>query len=279
MGPDFICIGAQRSGTTWLHNSLNKHPQLWLTPVKELHHFDDPKRTRYFKHLKNRLKTTRMSLTKWDRNYFFSIKNDDEWYCGLFKDAQKKGLIAGEITPAYAVLDEADFIRIKAINPEVKIIFIMRNPIERSWSAFMNAKRKNRAGKDHDDQTQSAVNFALKQSALTRSLYIDTINRLEKVFDSHKICYVFYDDIVNNPAALMKDLLNFLDVDTDLSETIITKERVNGVANGMDIPANFIDALIPHIMPSLEKLKEKFPHYPSIWVDQITKLSASKSCL
>ena len=40
IGPHFIVIGAQRSGTTWLHRVLSQHDKLWLTPVKELHYFD-----------------------------------------------------------------------------------------------------------------------------------------------------------------------------------------------------------------------------------------------
>ena len=39
-GPDFLVIGAQRAGTTWLHRVLRQHPSLWLAPVKELHYFD-----------------------------------------------------------------------------------------------------------------------------------------------------------------------------------------------------------------------------------------------
>ena len=41
-GPDFLIIGAQRAGTTWLHRVLRQHPSLWLAPVKELHYFDKP---------------------------------------------------------------------------------------------------------------------------------------------------------------------------------------------------------------------------------------------
>ena len=40
--PDFLCIGAQKSGTTWLYHNLKQHPQVWLPPVKELHYFDHP---------------------------------------------------------------------------------------------------------------------------------------------------------------------------------------------------------------------------------------------
>jgi hypothetical protein len=43
-GPDFLILGAQRSGTTWLHKNLSAHPKLWMTPIKELHYFDDPLR-------------------------------------------------------------------------------------------------------------------------------------------------------------------------------------------------------------------------------------------
>ncbi len=41
MFPDFLCIGAQRSGTTWLHHNLRQHPEIWMPPLKELHYFDE----------------------------------------------------------------------------------------------------------------------------------------------------------------------------------------------------------------------------------------------
>ena len=43
--PDFLGIGAQKSGTTWLHHNLSQHPGVWMPPVKELHYFDHPHRT------------------------------------------------------------------------------------------------------------------------------------------------------------------------------------------------------------------------------------------
>jgi len=47
MKPDFLCIGAQKSGTTWLYHNLGLHPQIWLPIVKELHHFNRPSSTLY----------------------------------------------------------------------------------------------------------------------------------------------------------------------------------------------------------------------------------------
>src|SRR5262245_10957802 len=43
--PDFLCVGAQKGGTTWLYWQLDSHPDFWMPPVKELHYFDKPKRT------------------------------------------------------------------------------------------------------------------------------------------------------------------------------------------------------------------------------------------
>src|SRR6478735_11126174 len=39
-GPDFLCIGAPKTGTTWLYKHLSRHPEIWIPPVKELHYFD-----------------------------------------------------------------------------------------------------------------------------------------------------------------------------------------------------------------------------------------------
>ena len=46
--PDFLCVGAQKAGTSWLYQQLEPHPDFWMPPVKELHYFDQPTRTKEF---------------------------------------------------------------------------------------------------------------------------------------------------------------------------------------------------------------------------------------
>ena len=113
--PNFLGIGAQKAGTTWLYKNLRKHPQLYLPETKEIHYFD------------------------W---YFYkSIK----WYCKYFKSA-KKTQITGEINPCYSVLSERKIKLIHKINPKLKIILLLRNPIERAWSqAVMNLVKTKKA--------------------------------------------------------------------------------------------------------------------------------------
>ena len=44
--PDFLCVGAQKGGTSWLYQQLESHPDFWMPPVKELHYFDKLSRTK-----------------------------------------------------------------------------------------------------------------------------------------------------------------------------------------------------------------------------------------
>ena len=96
-GPDFLVVGAQRAGTTWLHRVLRQHPSLWLPPVKELHYFDrlETKRTIHDPKERRRVGVKRLlSLDPWLIDYWLRARSD-EWYARLFRDAQAKGLIAG----------------------------------------------------------------------------------------------------------------------------------------------------------------------------------------
>src|SRR5690606_33123534 len=128
------------SGTTWLHRALSAHPDIWMPPIKELHHFDDGGRSRYFKHLIKRIRQ-RSRPTKWDMRYFLG-RPSDQWYASLFHDAQNRGFTCGEITPDYAVMDRERFCQLFALNPAAKTIFLIREPIERCWSGYMNARKK-----------------------------------------------------------------------------------------------------------------------------------------
>ena len=104
--PRFMGIGAHKAGTSWLHVNLQAHPQLFLPRQKELHYFD---------------------------SYFHS--RTLRFYSGQFESADAK--IRGEITPAYSILSPKRIRFIRKIMPDVRLIFIMRNPIDRSWSAAL----------------------------------------------------------------------------------------------------------------------------------------------
>ena len=120
-GPDFLCIGAPRSGTSWLYEVLSRHPALWLPPIKELHYFDEPSGSkRYYSYLRMRLTSglwMNRPFSRFDLPYFFG-RRDDAWYCRSVRARAPPGLITGEITPAYSTLEESDLVHLRRLNPK-----------------------------------------------------------------------------------------------------------------------------------------------------------------
>ena len=151
---DFIGIGAQKAGTSWIYENLRILKEFDLPPVKEFHYFDkspsyptfskltkvnlherlmDPeylanasKRINYFVKKKN------LKKVKFFSKWYFSEYND-EWYKSIFDDMTG---FTGEITPSYSILDIEDIKRMKDLAPQAKIILIVRNPIHRAWSHY-----------------------------------------------------------------------------------------------------------------------------------------------
>lgn len=126
MYPQFLGIGAQRAGTTWLHANLSKHPAIWLPRIKEIHYFDRKyplstpswtqpvrdnremllRRMQRFdiEKILTRIKSPRLSELLWDYKYYRG-KLTNEWYASLFAEAGAR--ISGDITPAYSILESS----------------------------------------------------------------------------------------------------------------------------------------------------------------------------
>ena len=199
-GPDFLIIGAQRAGTTWLHRVLRQHPSLWLAPVKELHYFDkldiDPHLPRSEGKAAARLAPAVVARSV-GGSFLARQAATMRGMRASFTRPRRKGLIAGEITPAYAILGEDVFRRIKSMNGEVKLIFIMRDPLDRSWSAVNNALRKGQF--DGAFTVDKAVARARSSGTDARSTYTETIQTLEAVFPPSQLHYCFFDDLRDRP--------------------------------------------------------------------------------
>ena len=152
---DFIGIGAQKAGTTWLYHRLNELPSFSMLPQKELHYFDRDskypstnilqesslierkKNDKWFQnskqHIQNLERAGLIEKANWWRKWFYG-NYSDEWYLSLFEDA--KGL-KGEITPSYSFLEVEEIKQMYALAPNAKIIFLIRNTIERAWSCLL----------------------------------------------------------------------------------------------------------------------------------------------
>lgn len=148
--PDFVCIGSQKAGTTWLEFILRQHPGVWTPQVKEIQYFnqlyisshrswipghrDEHATGALLEHIS---KLSCGQRPDWSKiSELTAVVRDDvsdEWYGRIFAHANEEQK-AGEFTPEYALLPEEGVKHLLRLNPEVKIIFLVRDPIDRAWS-------------------------------------------------------------------------------------------------------------------------------------------------
>ncbi|MCG5500821.1 sulfotransferase [Ectothiorhodospira lacustris] len=149
-----IGVGAQKAGTTWLADYFRQHPQVHVPIIKEVHFFDTvyrPDLCAGFEHgFLQRYQQQAQMLKPYDiRHHTEQLQRQDELlarlrmghdmerYRAFFSDRMQPGeIMACDITPAYALLDEPGFQAMARLSPDLRIIFLLRNPVDRFWSAL-----------------------------------------------------------------------------------------------------------------------------------------------
>jgi sulfotransferase family protein len=194
-GPDYLVIGAQKSGTTSLRNMLSQHPLIKNPIKKEIHYFDN--------------------------NYHRTIS----WYRSNFPISQN--YLTGEATPSYFYNPfVAD--RIKKHFPECKFILLLRNPIDRAYSHYqMHCRRGGEAlSFEESIEMEEERLYIAKQklcknpeaphkdlyrySYLDRGLYDDQLARWLKFFDRSQIHIISFDEFVHKPRMTLNGICDFL---------------------------------------------------------------------
>ncbi|NQX87815.1 MAG: sulfotransferase [Halioglobus sp.] len=242
--PDFLGVGAPRAGSTWMHNKLSLHPQLFLPHEKEVHFFD---------------------ILNAEGRYRFDVQSpqDRRWYATYFLRAGSR--IKGEITPAYSILPRERVREIVQFLPGVKIIYILRDPIERAWSGIRRrcwySKGRSADLCDVDD----LVELAGLHDVLVRGDYRRNIEIWESEVQAQNIKYIFFEDINDNGKAVLCDVCKFLDVEPDLLN--FSEENQNAVnqAPQSQIPQPVEELLKKSYLPDREFLEEKFGRDLSSW--------------
>ena len=213
--PTFIGIGAPQSGSTWLYENLKKHPQISMSNIKELHYFD----RRFYRSLQSYSKN-------FDRNY----------------------QVVGEITPDYSVLKPKYIEFISRLIPDLKIVYILRNPVDIRFSSIRRIlQKKGRqqfSEKDHDlimsiidDPHPAKGNY---EKGLRRYDFAKILKNWQRFFPKEQMLLLYFDDLVAKPKEVLSKTFHFLGVDSEVDwSSFPIYEKINK-NQPMDIPEFYI---------------------------------------
>ena len=173
---DFIGIGAQRCGTTWIYEILNEHPEINMSSEKEIHFFSS--------------------------NYHFGYN----WYNSHFHsiNAQK----CGEYSTSY-LYDLHCPERAYKYNKDIKIILSIRSPIDR----FISHHKHEVIGLRYTNKNNNVKSlFKQNPTYLEYGLYFKYLSHWLEHFPRNQILTILFDDIVNNPSCVTSKIYQFIGV-------------------------------------------------------------------
>lgn len=296
MFPDFLGIGAQKAGTTWLSANLRRHPEIWLPPLKELHYFNERQtlpfpnlwqrftdrgnwfnhnwRHRLVKRFKGDLRHPRIQNILWDLRFFFG-RRSDRWYASLFK--KQPGQIAGEITPGYALINKQTVRHIHDLMPALKLILMVRDPIDRAWSQAVMDLAQLRGRRLNQIHMQEFVDYFESGAAASRQRgsYTQTLETWRSCYPETQLFIGYLDEVRQGPEQLLMRVYRFLGVSDSLSHVANTVgEKVN-VGSGTDIPKDFEVFLARMYHDEIHQFHHLVGGYASQWLKRTESLIAN----
>lgn len=272
--PSFICIGTQKAATTWLTVCLRAHPDVWIPPIKELHYFDLRESADYPRHrvwqLAERMhgwldrNILPLHDLAWTRPYVLAPKIDDAWYLSLFDEAADR--MAGELTPNYCGLDADQFAAMHNLLPDSKLIFLMREPLARTWSGYLTYCRYMGFDVAQEIATGRYRDDLIRDGALCLARYALILQRIESLWPKAQLFYGFYEDITRRPEGFLRDLLSFLGLPWHANLKNLIGAHIH-VSPSISPPADVYPLLAPYFLSSLRDLAVRFPQPAAMWLE------------
>lgn len=239
----FCVLGAQKSGTTWLYQYLNRHPQVFMPMVKETNYFHAKHNgavsneiARLLNSLNNSVDTSGVHPKLLESARFGRIGDAGKIlaaytergsYLNIFSSRKKEHRTFGELSPAYSLLDADGFREIEQQHENVRFVFIMRDPVSRFWSAIrMLVERKPKVLRGNSGVEGVFYKHLYDQCSEIRRMsdYRSTILELETAVAREKILYLFYEDLFGpqgrESVAAFTDFLNIDLVEPELDKVV-----------------------------------------------------------
>lgn len=230
--PDFLIVGAPKAGTTSLYHSLDRHPQIYMSPIKEPNYFASEVRPENFsEEWRPQVAQDQLALADYLRGpmrekRFGGIVTKWQDYQKLFADV-KDEVAAGEASVSY-LWSRTAAANIQSRVPGAKIIVILRNPADRAFSQYLHAVTNGVVRwtfRQHIDASlrRTTDQFCASYPFLEYGLYYEQVKRYLDNFPPEQVRIYWYDDYKNNGRQLLADVLTFLGADATLAPDLPEK--------------------------------------------------------
>ncbi|MEM8523431.1 MAG: sulfotransferase [Bacteroidota bacterium] len=238
--PDFLIIGTQKGGTTWLRRMLITHPDIYIPPYPEEVHF------------------------------FNRAIEQPDLYFALFNIQEAGGKLLGEKSPNYFHMPEKAIRFVKTLLPEVKLVVILRNPVERAWSqARMNTSDFNQKELGKKNLLKLVLQVASRGN-FERTNYAKVLQKWLKSFDQEQLLLYYYDDLQNDSQQFLNRVCDDLKMPHFTPEEL--QKRVH-VSKSLQMPAALRWFLTWRYRKIPKQLKQLDFKAPETWSEQKTSIS------
>jgi Sulfotransferase family len=225
--PNFLIIGAMKAGTTAVYHYLRQHPQVYMNPKL--------KEPRFFCY---EGKTLQFGGPLSERVYSAIINNIED-YRAYFRGATDEAAI-GEASVEYLYIPGTEK-RIRAYLPDVKLIAILRHPVDRAYSSYNYLVREGL--EKYDEPERIRQNWSPPWHYLQVGFYYPQVKRYFETFDREQVRIYLYDDFRANPGGVVADLFRFLGVDDSFVPNVSIRHNVSGIPHSRTL-YNFLHG--PH---------------------------------
>lgn len=249
--PNFLIIGAAKSGTTALYRYLIQHPQIYMSPLKEPH---------FFGLEGEKLNFQGPETEKYENRSINNIEDYTALFAGVFNE-----IAIGEASNSYLYLPKAPE-RIEYYIPNVKLIAMLRNPVDRAYSSFLHLMRAggeplNDFGRALEaEKERIAKNWGFRHRYQDMGFYYTQLKRYWNKFDSNQIKVYLYDDFQDDPISILQDIFAFLGVNKTFTPDTSIKFNVSGLPKNKILHTfltekNYLKKIIRPFVPAQLRMK------------------------
>jgi hypothetical protein len=218
--PNFLIIGTGKAGTTSLYHTLQQHPEIFMSPVKEPNFFAFAGEQVCFRGPGDDAGVNRHSVTRLDE------------YAALFAAVRDERAV-GEASTRYMEV-QSTAARIRHYIPHARLMAILRNPVDRAFASYLHHRRDERepcatfAEALRSEPIRVRDNWGFGQY-LAGGFYHRQLQPYWDLFDASQLRIYLYEDFKNDPRRLLRDLYAYLEVDESFEAPLSPPHNVSGI--------------------------------------------------